>query len=55
MKIEMRRKDKQLDIVDIEKIIENGEYGILSMVTEKNEPYTVPLNYIYWCGNYGTW
>ena len=51
MKIEMRRKDKQLSIVDTEKIIETGEYGILSMVTEKNEPYAIPLNYIYWDGN----
>ncbi len=51
MKIEMRRKDKQLAIIDTEKIIESGEYGILSMVTEKNEPYAIPLNYIYWDGN----
>lgn len=51
MKIEMRRKDKQLSIINTEKIIESGEYGILSMVTEKNEPYAIPLNYIYWDGN----
>lgn len=44
---EMRRNDRQLDHDTAEKILREGEYGILSTISEDNTPYGVPLSYAY--------
>lgn len=41
----MRRKDREIFEDDIEKILERGEYGILSMIDKEGKPYGVPLSY----------
>ena len=43
----MRRKDKALQNSEIEKILQHGEYGVLSTMDEGGQPYGVPLNYVY--------
>ncbi|MBQ9910152.1 MAG: pyridoxamine 5'-phosphate oxidase family protein [Lachnospiraceae bacterium] len=43
----MRRKDRQLEDAETISILENGEYGVLSTVTEDISPYGVPLNYAF--------
>ena len=43
---EMRRKDRKLDHAQAIQILEEGEYGILSLWDENGYPYGVPLNYI---------
>ena len=44
---EIRRKDRIMDYEDSIKLLANGEYGILSMVTLENTGDGVPLNYIF--------
>ncbi|WP_346917563.1 pyridoxamine 5'-phosphate oxidase family protein [Clostridium sp.] len=44
---EMRKKDREVLGEDIEKILINGEYGILATVGESGYPYAVPLSYVY--------
>ncbi|MBC9784340.1 pyridoxamine 5'-phosphate oxidase family protein [Heliobacterium chlorum] len=44
---EMRRKDKQLTVVDSLKILTEGEYGVLSTISTDGYPYGIPLNYVY--------
>ncbi len=41
----MRRTDRQTDEAQAFSILERGEYGILSSVSEDGEPYGVPLSY----------
>jgi nitroimidazol reductase NimA-like FMN-containing flavoprotein (pyridoxamine 5'-phosphate oxidase superfamily) len=41
----MRRSDKALPNVALVKILQEGEYGILSTVSADGQPYGVPLNY----------
>ncbi|WP_027399742.1 pyridoxamine 5'-phosphate oxidase family protein [Anaerovorax odorimutans] len=48
---EMRRKDRLLSEIEIDEIMRNSEYGILSTVGEKEVPYGIPLNYVYKDGN----
>jgi nitroimidazol reductase NimA-like FMN-containing flavoprotein (pyridoxamine 5'-phosphate oxidase superfamily) len=48
---EMRRKDRSIDNEQAIKLLENGQYGILSTVGENGYAYGVPLNYIYHRGN----
>jgi len=48
---EMRRKDKSIDNEHAIKLLENGQYGVLSTVGENGYAYGVPLNYIYHRGN----
>ena len=43
----IRRKDRALETQDATKLLSNGEYGILSTVGENNQPYGVPLSYVY--------
>ncbi len=43
----MRREDKALQHGDIVRLLQEGEYGILSTVDEKGQAYGVPLNYVY--------
>jgi len=42
----MRRKDKAMQDRDIIGLLQNGEYGVLSMVDGNGQPYGVPLNYV---------
>lgn len=43
--MEMRRKDRALDIEETMQLLEKTEYGVLSTVGEDGVPYGVPLNY----------
>ncbi len=43
----MRREDKALHYDEIARLLQEGEYGILSTVDEKGQAYGVPLNYVY--------
>lgn len=43
---EMRRADRQLSEEVTSRILEEGEYGILSTVGENGYPYGVPVNYV---------
>jgi hypothetical protein len=42
----MRRKDKALLKDDAVRLLQEGEYGVLSTVDGKGQPYGVPLNYV---------
>ena len=44
---ELRRKDKQLGMVETAALLTNEEYGTLSTVGEDGQPYGVPLNYVF--------
>ena len=44
---EMRRKDRQLNDGETLRVLERGEYGILSTVCRDGSPYGVPVNYVY--------
>ncbi|BEP29891.1 pyridoxamine 5'-phosphate oxidase family protein [Helicovermis profundi] len=44
---EMRRKDKILNKKECERLLFEGEYGVLSTNTAIEYPYVVPLNYVY--------
>lgn len=44
---EMRRKDREIDSQEALKLLERGEYGVLSMTCENGYAYGVPLNYAY--------
>jgi nitroimidazol reductase NimA-like FMN-containing flavoprotein (pyridoxamine 5'-phosphate oxidase superfamily) len=44
---EMRRKDRQLDMEQLEKIIINGEYCTLGTIDKSGYPYTIPVSYVY--------
>jgi len=41
----MRREDRAIPQEDAMILLIQGEYGVLSTVSDKNEPYGVPLNY----------
>lgn len=41
----MRRTDRETNESEAFAVLDKGEYGILSAVTEAGEPYGVPLNY----------
>ncbi len=43
----MRREDRAVDEIEAQKILERGEYGVLSTVGADGEPYGVPLSYVY--------
>lgn len=47
MNPEIRRQDRRLSESETISILQNGEYGILSMCTPDNEGYGVPLNYVW--------
>jgi len=48
---EMRRNDRTIDNEQSIKLLERGQYGILSTVGENGYSYGVPLNYVYYEGN----
>ena len=43
----MRRAERQLSREDAERILAEGEYGVLCICSEEGEPYGVPLSYVY--------
>lgn len=43
----MRRKDREADESTARKILQCGEYGVLSTVGSDGFPYGVPLNYVF--------
>jgi len=43
----MRRQDRQLENEDACRILQQGEYGILSTVDADGQPYGVPLSFVY--------
>ncbi|GKZ02286.1 pyridoxamine 5'-phosphate oxidase family protein [Paraclostridium bifermentans] len=44
---QMRRKERQIEIVEAEEILKNGEYGVLSTNGENGYSYGTPLSYVY--------
>jgi len=48
---EMRRKDRSIDNEQAVKLLENGQYGVLSTVGANGYAYGVPLNYAFHKGN----
>lgn len=42
----MRRKDREMDKEFGIKIIDNSNYGIVSMIDDNNEPYGIPLSIV---------
>ena len=45
MQRELRRKDQQLQDAETWKLLEQGEYGVLSTCSADGQPYGVPLSY----------
>lgn len=43
----VRRQDRLLDESRADELLENGEYGVLSMVTPEGQGYGIPLNYVW--------
>ncbi len=43
----MRRSDRALAEVEINEVLEKGEYGFLSTISDHGYPYVVPLSYVY--------
>ena len=46
MQRQIRRQDRKMEEQDARKLLEIGEYGILSTVSANGQPYGVPLSYI---------
>lgn len=42
---QMRRKEKEVDQSDALKILETGEYGVISTADSDGQPYGIPVNY----------
>ena len=42
---EIRRDDRSATTEEAMILLENSEYGVLSTVSEKNQPYGIPLNF----------
>lgn len=47
---ELRRTDRRLDEESTAKLLNSGEYGILSTFGEDGYPYGTPVNYVYSSG-----
>lgn len=43
----MRRQDRKISDEETVDILRNGEFGVLSVCTNNNEGYGVPLNYVF--------
>lgn len=46
IKKEMRRKDRELSIAEAKEILQNGKFGVLSVMGDDGYPYGVPLHYV---------
>lgn len=44
---EMRKIDKEMNHIEIVKMLRETDYGILSIVQDNSYPYGIPLNYAY--------
>jgi uncharacterized protein len=44
---EIRRKDREIQRQEAEKLLSNCEYGVLSTIGADGRPYGVPLNFVY--------
>ncbi len=42
-----RRKDREISALEAIALLDSAEYGVLSTVGNDNQPYGVPLNYVY--------
>lgn len=47
----MKRKDMEVSDIDIENILYEGEYGVISTIGEDGYPYGIPMSYIFENGN----
>lgn len=47
MEYPMRKAERQLSCGEAERILTEGEYGVLSTCGTDGEPYGVPLSYVY--------
>ena len=43
----IRRKDRLLPENEAMMLLENGEYGVLSMVLPDEDAYGIPINYVW--------
>lgn len=43
----IRRKDREISIDEAKSILTDAEYGILSTVDSDNQPYSVPLSFVF--------
>ena len=43
----MRRKDRETIIEESVSLLKTGEYGVLSMSSDNNEGYGIPVNYVF--------
>lgn len=46
----VRRQDRLLEEAKAKALLQSGEYGVLSLALPSNEPYGIPMNYV-WDGN----
>ncbi|MBP9982899.1 MAG: pyridoxamine 5'-phosphate oxidase family protein, partial [Prevotella sp.] len=46
----VRRRDRLMEENRAVELLQNSEYGILSMIDDKGLPYGIPLNYV-WDGD----
>lgn len=46
IKKEMRRKDRELYATEAMEILQNGKFGVLSVMGDDGYPYGVPLHYV---------
>jgi len=43
----MRRKDRELSSAEIEALLRDGEYGVLTVVGRNGFPHPIPMSYVY--------
>ncbi|RXI46454.1 pyridoxamine 5'-phosphate oxidase [Clostridium tetani] len=44
---EMRKKERSINISEAMEMLNEGQYGVLSVITNEGYPYGVPINYVY--------
>jgi nitroimidazol reductase NimA-like FMN-containing flavoprotein (pyridoxamine 5'-phosphate oxidase superfamily) len=47
MKGQLRRKDRAISLERATQILSRGEFGVLSTVDAEDQPYGVPVNYVF--------
>ncbi|MBM7615895.1 pyridoxamine 5'-phosphate oxidase family protein [Alkaliphilus hydrothermalis] len=45
--MEVRRKDREINLEESKELLQRAGVGILSTVDEEGQPYGVPVNYVY--------
>ena len=43
----LRRQDRQMDVISAVELLKNGEFGVLSMISEEGNPYGIPISYVW--------